>query len=142
MVSIFQSLERIIIDLPYTTARKLAKLCGKLISTKFVLGDVIQLKTRWLYKIIDARASWDSRTSCKISELFFWRENLHNCRILTEHNIPRLIVISDASDTDLAAHLTHDDKLMISFKSFTSLESHKSSTWRELTAISFSGLSL
>ena len=144
MASIFQSLERIIIELPYSTARKLAKLCGKLISTKFVLGDVIQLKTRWLYKIIEARTSWDSRTSLlasprAISELFFWRENLRkfNCRILTEYNIPRLIVISDASDRGLAAHLTHNDKLMISFKNFTTLESQKSSTWRELTAISF-----
>ena len=36
--SIFFSLEKIIKNLPYTTVRKLAKVCGKLISTKFVMG--------------------------------------------------------------------------------------------------------
>ena len=58
--SIFFSLEKIIKNLPHTTARKLAKVCGKLISTKFVMANIFQLKTRNLYKIIGARHSWDN----------------------------------------------------------------------------------
>ena len=38
----------VINKLPYSTTRQLAKVCGKLISTKFILGDVVQLKTRSL----------------------------------------------------------------------------------------------
>ena len=57
MESIFFSLEKNIKNLPYTTARKLAKVCGKLISTKFVMGNIVQLKTRNLYRIIGVRHS-------------------------------------------------------------------------------------
>jgi len=54
----------------------LAKTCGKLISTKFVLGDIVQLKTRSLYKVIESQLLWDSRVNLKnndlaIKELFF-----------------------------------------------------------------------
>ena len=37
----------------HTTARGLGKACGKLISAKFVLGDIVQLKTRNLYKVVE-----------------------------------------------------------------------------------------
>ena len=60
MESIFLSLEKTIKNLPYTTALKLAKVCGKLISTKFVIGNIVQLKTRNLYRIIGVRHSWDN----------------------------------------------------------------------------------
>ena len=61
--SIFKTLCNIISSLPYTSARKLAKLCGKLISTKFVLGNIVQLKTRRLSHAINCQISWDSRCS-------------------------------------------------------------------------------
>ena len=41
-----------LLSYPYTSARNIAKLTGKLASTKFVLGDIINLKTRALYKLI------------------------------------------------------------------------------------------
>ena len=77
MESIFFSLEKIIKNLPYATARKLAKVCGKLISAKFVMGNIVQLKTRDLYKIIGARHSWDNRISVRendgvINEIHSW----------------------------------------------------------------------
>ena len=49
-----ESIQVTIKNLPYTTARNLSKLCGKIISTKFVLGNIAQLKTRNIYKIIQA----------------------------------------------------------------------------------------
>ena len=42
--AIKNSIVLLIEKLPYTTARELAKACTKLISTKFVLGDIVQLK--------------------------------------------------------------------------------------------------
>ena len=56
-----ESIQVAIKNLPYTTAQNLSKLCGKIISTKFVLGNVAQLKTRNTYKIIQAELTWDKR---------------------------------------------------------------------------------
>ena len=36
-----------------TTARELGKACGKLISMKFGLGDIVQLKSRNLYQVTE-----------------------------------------------------------------------------------------
>ena len=63
--SILCSVSQLIYNLPYSSARKIAKLCGKLISAKFVLGNIVQLKTRRLYKVIDMQRNWDSRCSLK-----------------------------------------------------------------------------
>ena len=46
---------------PYISARTLAKLAGKIIPTKFVLGDITQLKTRFIYQYIESRVSWDKK---------------------------------------------------------------------------------
>ena len=44
-----------------TTARKLGKACGKLISTKFVFGDIMHLKPINLYKVMKKQRLWDFR---------------------------------------------------------------------------------
>ena len=54
ILSIMESIEVAMKNLPYTTARNLSKFCGKIITTKFVLGKIAQLKTRSIYKIIQA----------------------------------------------------------------------------------------
>ena len=54
--------------LPYTTTRELAKACRKLISTKFALGDIVQLKTRNLYKVIENQPLWDSQVNLQYYE--------------------------------------------------------------------------
>ena len=45
------TITKIIQSLPYTIARTLPKLCGKILSTKLFLGNIVQLKTRRLYKV-------------------------------------------------------------------------------------------
>ena len=37
----------------FASAKTLAKLAGQLISTKYVIGDIAQLKTRFFYKSIE-----------------------------------------------------------------------------------------
>ena len=43
----------------FVSARTLAKLAGQLISTKYVIGDIVQPKTRFLYKSIAQSFSLD-----------------------------------------------------------------------------------
>ena len=63
ILSITKSTLFIITNLPYNTASNLSKLCGKIISsTKFELGNIAQLKSRNLHKIIQAELTWDRRT--------------------------------------------------------------------------------
>ena len=67
-------------NLPYATAPNLSKLCGKIISTKFVLGNIAQLKARNLHKIIQAELTWDRRIRLHENnkanhEITFWRNN-------------------------------------------------------------------
>ena len=45
----------------FTTTRDLSKLTGSIVSTKFVLKDIINLKTRNLYNLIENRISWDAK---------------------------------------------------------------------------------
>ena len=64
----------------YITAGTLTKLGGKISPTKFVWGNIAQLKTRRLCKIINFRTSWYSRITMSqfpeaISEMFFWKNN-------------------------------------------------------------------
>ena len=42
---------------PYTIAWKLSKLTGKLLSMKYVIGNKIHMKTRYLYKCIELKVS-------------------------------------------------------------------------------------
>ena len=45
----------------YVSPRTLSKLTVKLISTKFIIGNIVQLKTRALYKVIEKRLSRDKK---------------------------------------------------------------------------------
>ncbi|VDI05545.1 Hypothetical predicted protein [Mytilus galloprovincialis] len=57
-------------------ARILAGIVGQLISMQIVFGDLVRLKTRFLYACVNGRASWEASvkiTSEAIDELEFWR---------------------------------------------------------------------
>ena len=147
--SVLGRIGMVIKDLPYTSARTLAKVCGKIISTKFVLGNIVQLKTRRLYQVIEKAATWDGRVSLvhfpeAVSELFFWEKHFvsYNHRELSEKYVPNFKGFSDASSTGLAAHINIDGQDKVVHKNFSADESTKSSTWRELYAIYYSIVSL
>ena len=66
-------------SLPWTTPRKVAALTGKIISTIPVVGNIAQLKTRYMYHEILERIKWDKvfridDGSRLVEELFFWKE--------------------------------------------------------------------
>ena len=57
--SILGGLATLITHAPYSSARKFSRV----LSTKFVLGNIVRHKTKQLYKIINNRVSWDARCS-------------------------------------------------------------------------------
>ena len=114
-----------IINHPYASARTLAKLAGKIICTKFVLGDITQLKTRFIYQCIESRVSWDKKFNINnynkmVEEILFWKFNIRklNNKSLYGHEIPHLFIYSDASNTGLASVYKENGKLNMCKKNF------------------------
>ena len=105
------------------------------------MGNIVQLKTRNLYKIIGARHSWDNRISVRendgvINEIHLWRLNLSrlNCRPMFYQEIPHVYISSDASNYALAAYYVLEETQNINLSPD---EAAQSSIWRELFAIFF-----
>jgi len=131
-----------ILNSPYTSARNLSRIAGKVVSTKFVLKDIIRLKIRFIYKAIDEQLSWDRRLNIlhyplAHKELIFWRDNINvlNNRTVLKDLATKLIISSDASDKGIGAIC--ESKSLICHKSFNIWECSNSSTWRELEALRF-----
>lgn len=63
-----------------------------------VLGNLTRLKTRFLYKVIESRSSWDfwfnvgHHNDC-LSEIFFWKNNIVslNSRAVVPFQAPFLL---------------------------------------------------
>ena len=135
--SIQESLKTVINNLPDISARKLARLAGKIISTKLVLGNITQLKTRYIYHCIATARTWDNDFSLLhdrnvTQEISFWNMNFArlNYRCWHLQVPPDLIISSDASQTGLAALISVGDTEFISYKKFSPEESNTSSTYR------------
>ena len=139
--SIYESLH-VLLNTPYTTARKLASFTGKIISTKYVLGDIVNLKTRSLYNIIDHRSSWDAKLKISnfkdaLAELIFWHNNVNrlNIKSINEESVNYLRAFSDASKIGVGGVL--GDNNATCHKSLSPVEQRRSSTRRELLAVTW-----
>jgi len=133
---------------PYTTARILSRLAGKIVSMKFVLLNIIRLKSRYIYKVIDEQRTWDNRLNIlnypeAHREIIFWRDNiikLNVRNINSDSKSPEVFMFSDASNSGIGA--ISSNKNLKCHKLFNRFEQSQSSTWRELEAIRFSIKSL
>ena len=103
---------------PYVTARKVAQMIGKTISTNFVLGNIVRLKTRYLYKSILAQMSWDSHFNVlycyfAVEEITFWKQNIQtlNKRPLIPYKLPITKAYSDASNCGIGTKIFDPEKL-------------------------------
>ena len=122
------------------SARKLAQVCGRIISMMPVIGNVARIQTRYLHRCIEARRSWDYMFGMSdqsvINELLYWKSNVVslNVRKLPEGVLsPSVVVHSDASGYACGAfscQLQH-----IFHKMWTDCEAAMSSSWRELKSI-------
>ena len=129
----------------FVSARILAELAGQLISTKYVIGDIVQLKSRFRYKSIEQSSSWDKTFNIgnyndTVEEILFWKVKLvkYNNKVINCYNIPLFHVDSDASNTGIVCAFDVMGKQNICLRNLTDLEKTFSSTWCELEAIRFS----
>ena len=127
---------------PYVTPQDCASITGHIMSMSPVLGNLTRLKTRFLYKVIDSRSTWDPRFNIGLhndclSEIFFWKNNIVslNSRNIVPYQVPFLFSFSDASNVACGAYLVGTEE--VSHRTWSSSEAEKSSTWRELNAVHF-----
>ena len=116
-------------------ARILAKLAGQFISAKYLIGDIVQLKTRFLYKSIEQSSSWDKTFNIgnykdTVDEILFWKFNLvkYNNKVIKCYNIQLFHVDSDPSNTGIACVFGVRGKKNICYRNVTNLGKTFSST--------------
>ena len=92
--------------------RRIACIAGQIISMQIVLGAIVRLKTREMYKCIDFRVNWDSLiplTNEAVSELDFWRHMLSTFNLegrgIRELQVCSLVAFSDASGTGYGGYV-------------------------------------
>ena len=131
------------------SVKTLAKLAGELISIKYVIGDIVRLNTRFLYKFIEQSSSWDETFNIgnyneMVNKILFWKFNLvkYNSKVINCYNIPLFHVHLDASNTRIACVFDVRGKKNVCYRNLADLEKTFSSTWRELEATRFPLFSL
>ena len=123
------------------SARKLARVTGRIISNFLIMGDVCKLMTKSLHRLIECRRGWDAQLVLDadvLLELKFWSEHLRslNCRPIWRKTVlPSRIVYSDTSAVGCAAFISMNDK-PVSHKNWDAIEMKQSSTWRESLCVS------
>ena len=126
-------IDKFLLSAPYVTARDCAVIAGHVMSMSPVLGNLTRLKTRFLYKVIESRRSWDSRFNIGLhndclSEIFFWKNNIVslNMRPILPYNAPLLFSYSDASNVACGTFVVGTNE--VSHRMWTAGEAAKSST--------------
>ena len=79
-------------DLSIVPARFAASVVGQIISTQLVLGKIVRLKTRELYKCINSRLTWESyifMSEKAVQELVFWLQNIQALNEKTSLKVSR-----------------------------------------------------
>lgn len=135
----------------YFRAKFLAKIVGQIISMKVVFGDIVRMKTRFLYYCISSKASWEAQvkiTADALREIEFWRKSVsilngNGCSIdfVSASNVCSLFLYCDASDVGFGGYFEciNDDNDNVFMGSvvgnWTAEEAMQSSTWRELETV-------
>ena len=96
--------------------RFIACIIGQIISMQTVLGKIVQLKTRELYKSIMSRASWNALVMLAIEavrELEYWRANVSSLNSSGQYVSPNLdseiLIYSDASGDGYGGYASYFD---------------------------------
>ena len=138
-MSAVKSLLQSVLNRPRTTARKLARITGKIISMSLVLGNITSLMLRYAHIAIVNRTSWDfyfDLDSKVINELSFWSEHLArlNSRSIVSSLQVQRVVYSDASNSGCGGYIV-DIQGSESFRTWQSGEEKTSSTYREMLGV-------
>ena len=109
---------------------------------KFVIKTLVNLKTRFLYNVIESRITWDRSLNLNnfndaLGEIIYWRDNidsLHSRNIFRNTTTTDFTVHSDASDKARGVIV---DNGMSRHRNLSGEEATKSSTWLELSAVCY-----
>ena len=141
ILSVVQVNDSIRSQYPSSTARKLAQFVDKVISMGFVFGNITLIMTRYSHFDILRSPTWDEKISLSgstLKELCFWKENissLNSRRLLSTQFHYSRVCYSNASSTGCASYML-DLHNTISHKLWSVDEAQKSSSYRELKAVS------
>ena len=119
--------------------RKLASVCGKIISLGNCVANVARLMTRNIFTIINSAMNWNSMVSLTpgcVDELNFWKVNLvyiNGVPLWPIKRKPSRIVYSDASISACGSFITLDGKVF--HQNWSDFERSQSSTFRELLTV-------
>ena len=121
------------------TARQLASVAGKIVSTYIVVGNVVRLMTKHCHMNIMTRLNSDTffkLDESVLTELNFWLENFDalNSRVLFESKTANRVVFSDASNTGCGGYVV-DIRGSVCYRKWIGDEASQSSTWRELMGV-------
>ena len=115
---------------PCHPVRKLASVCGKIISLGNCVGNVSKLMARNLFAVINSAPTWNAcvhLSSEALSELNFWKSN-----VASLNGIPICFSLTSAC----ASFIEVEGKIF--HQSWSDFEKAQSSTYRELLAVSLS----
>ena len=119
--------------------RKLASVCGKIISLGNCVGNVARLMTRNIFAVVNSATNWSSMVSLTpgcVEELNFWKVNLvfiNGVPLWPIKRKPSRIVYSDASISACGSFITLDGKVF--HQNWSDFERSQSSTFCELLAV-------
>ena len=92
----------------FISAGELSKLAGKIFSTKFTIDDITNRKTRFIYRSMKNRSSWDSTFDLAyqietLKKILLWKNNIKkpNKRVINDYYILSITVYSDVSSPGL-----------------------------------------
>ena len=120
--------------------RHVASVTGQIISLSSCVGPVARIMTRFLFSVVNSAHSWDNEvflSDDSLSEIIFWKNNvvpLNGKVYWSPHSLPVKVTYSDDSNSACGAFLENSN--LAFHQNWSPEESTKSSTWRELRAVS------
>lgn len=95
--------------------KELASITGQIVSLQSVVGRVVLLKSRELFRCINYKASWNSPVVVSdgaLKELKFWLENVKEKNEVKLENISSysLNVFTDASSTGYGGYIAENEE--------------------------------
>ena len=125
-----------------TSARRVARIAGQLVSMSIAIGPLAHLLSKQMHKFIESRPSWDRLTILPTeveSGMKFWEENISKIKTFRIKSKPEItrIVFSDASGRGYGGYVVEKLGRQVAKGSFGESEIQTSSTSRELLAIKY-----
>lgn len=122
------------------TIREIASIAGYIISFQQSLENICSIMSRFMHIFIANSLSWDDHVILNaeiVNEFNFWLHNFNSLPsqcFFKEKFTPQRIVYTDASKNAAAGYIVECADSIV-HKMWTSEESAKSSTWREMKAV-------